>query len=147
MNNKQTTKFQKGIKLYRRISLIGGLILTVGVLIFSWMVKSGMDVGQYPTRPSTTTSSVIVEEQTTEEEVTETTTQSAEGVMGSDNVFQEKGKRYVYEYALGGKTLHVVEVDSLPIEIIGWEEDMKPEEFDEILNSPETKKAFLRIEE
>lgn len=145
MNDKQT-KFQKGIKIYRRISLVVGLIFTAVILIFSWMVKSGMDVGQYPTRPSTTTSSVVVEEQTTEEEVTETT-QSAEGVMGSDGVFQEKGKRYVYEYVLNGKTLHVVEVDSLPIEIVGWEEDMKPEEFDEILNSRETKKRFLRIEE
>ena len=143
--NKQESKFQKGFRIYRRISLVVGLIFTVAILIFSWMVKSGMNVGQYPTRPSTTASSVAVEQTT--EEVTTETTQSAEGVMGSDGIFQEKGKRYVYEYALGGKTLHVVEVDSLPIEIIGWEEDMKPEEFDEILNSPETKKAFLRIEE
>ena len=115
--NKQE-KFRKGIKIYRRISLIGGLILTVGVLIFSWMVRSGMNVGQHPTRPSTTTSSVVVE-QTTEE--TTETTQSAEGVMGSDGVFQEKGKRYIYEYALDGRALHIVEVDGLPIEIIGWE--------------------------
>lgn len=142
---KKQTKFQKGIKIYRRISMVVGLIFTVAILVFSWMVKSGMDVGQHPTRPSTTASSVVVEEQTTEE-VMETTTQSAEGVMGSDGIFQEKGKRYVYEYVLDGKTLHVVEVDSLPIEVVGWEEDMKPEEFDEILNSPETQKIFLREE-
>ena len=140
--NKQE-KFRKGIKIYRRISLIGGLILTVGVLIFSWMVRSGMDVGQHPTRPSTTTSSVIVEEQTTEEEVTETTTQSAEGVMGSDNVFQEKGKRYLYTYTLEDKILGVVESDGLPVEIVSWG-DVKPEEFDKILNSSRTIREFQR---
>ena len=140
--NKQE-KFRKGIKIYRRISLIGGLILTVGVLIFSWMVKSGMDVGQYPTRPSTTTSSVIVEEQTTEEEVTETTTQSAEGVMGSDGIFQEKGKRYLYTYTLEDKILGVVESDGLPVEIVSWG-DVKPEEFDKILNSSRTIREFQR---
>ena len=136
--NKQE-KFRKGIKIYRRISLIGGLILTVGVLVFSWMVKSGMDVGQHPTRPSTTASSVVVEEQTTEELVTETTT---EGVMGSDNVFQEKGKGYLYEYTLDGKTISVVEVDGLPLEIVGWG-DVKPEEFDKILNNPLTDKKYI----
>ena len=137
--NKQE-KFRKGIKIYRRISLIGGLILTVGVLVFSWMVKSGMDVGQHPTRPSTTTSSVIVEEQTTEELVTETTT---EGVMGSDNVFQEKGKRYLYTYTLEDKILGVVESDGLPVEIVSWG-DVKPEEFDKILNSSRTIREFQR---
>lgn len=137
--NKQE-KFRKGIKIYRRISLIGGLILTVGVLIFSWMVRSGMDVGQHPTRPSTTTSSVIVEEQTTEELVTETTT---EGVMGSDNVFQEKGKRYLYTYTLEDKILGVVESDGLPVEIVSWG-DVKPEEFDKILNSSRTIREFQR---
>ena len=138
--NKQESKFQKGIKIYRRISLIGGLILTVGVLIFSWMVRSGMDVGLHPTRPSTTTSSVIVEEQTTEELVTETTT---EGVMGSDNVFQEKGKRYLYTYTLEDKILGVVESDGLPVEIVSWG-DVKPEEFDKILNSSRTIREFQR---
>lgn len=141
MNNKQT-KFQKGIKLYRRISLIGGLILTIGILIFSWMVKSGMDVGQHPTRPNTTASSIVVEEQTTEEPV-ETTAQSAEGVMGSDGVFQEKGKRYLYTYTLEDKILGVVESDGLAVEIVSWG-DVKPEEFDKILNSSRTTREFQR---
>ena len=138
--NKQESKFQKGFRIYRRISLVVGLIFTAAILVFSWMVKSGMDVGQHPTRPSTTTSSVIVEEQTTEELVTETTT---EGVMGSDNVFQEKGKRYLYTYTLEDKILGVVESDGLPVEIVSWG-DVKPEEFDKILNSSRTIREFQR---
>ena len=139
MNNKQT-KFQKGIKIYRRISLLVGLVFTAAILVFSWMVKSGMDVGQHPTRPSTSVSSVAVEEQTTEE--TTEATQNTEGVMGSDGVFQEKGKGYLYEYTLDGKTISVVEVDGLPLEIVGWG-DVKPEEFDKILNSPLTDKKYI----
>lgn len=138
--NKQESKFQKGFRIYRRVSLVVRLIFTAAILIFSWMVKSGMDVGQHPTRPSTTASSVVVEEQTTEE-ATETT-QSAEGVMGSDGVFQEKGKGYLYEYTLDGKTVSVVEVDGLPLEIVGWG-DVEPEEFDKILNSPLTDKKYI----
>ena len=137
--NKQESKFQKGFRIYRRISLVVGLIFTTAILVFSWMVKSGMDVGQHPTRP-TTTSSIVVEEQTTEE--TTETTQNTEGVMGSDNVFQEKGKGYLYEYTLDKKTISVVEVDGLPLEIVGWG-DVKPEEFDKILNSPLTDKKYI----
>ena len=138
--NKQESKFQKGFRIYRRISLVVGLIFTVAILIFSWMVKSGMNVGQYPTRPSTTASSVAVEQTT--EEVTTETTQSAE-VMGSDNVFQEKGKRYLYTYTLEDKILGVVESDGLPVEIVSWG-DVKPEEFDKILNSSRTISEFQR---
>ena len=138
--NKQESKFQKGFRIYRRISLVVGLIFTVAILIFSWMVKSGMNVGQYPTRPSTTASSVAVEQTT--EEVTTETTQSAE-VMGSDNVFQEKGKRYLYTYTLEDKILGVVESDGLPVEIVSWG-DVKPEEFDKILNSSRTIREFQR---
>ena len=138
--NKQESKFQKGFRIYRRISLVVGLIFTVAILIFSWMLKSGMNVGQYPTRPSTTASSVAVEQTT--EEVTTETTQSAE-VMGSDNVFQEKGKRYLYTYTLEDKILGVVESDGLPVEIVSWG-DVKPEEFDKILNSSRTISEFQR---
>ncbi|MBS8038123.1 hypothetical protein F6P56_07005 [Streptococcus suis] len=140
--NKQESKFQKGIKIYRRVSLVVGLIFTAAILVFSWMVKSGMDVGQHPTRPSTTASSIVVEEQTTEEEVTKTT-QSAEGVVGSDGVFQEKGKRYLYTYTLEDKILGVVESDGLAVEIVSWG-DVKPEEFDKILNSSRTVREFQR---
>ena len=138
--NKQESKFQKGFRIYRRISLVVGLIFNDANMIFSWMVKSGMNVGQYPTRPSTTASSVA-DKQTTEEETTETT-QSAE-VMGSDNVFQEKGKRYLYTYTLEDKILGVVESDGLKVEIVSWG-DVKPEEIDKILNSSRTIREFQR---
>ena len=63
--------------------------------------------------------------------------------MGSDNVFQEKGKRYLYTYTLEDKILGVVESDGLPVEIVSWG-DVKPEEFDKILNSSRTIREFQR---
>ena len=63
--------------------------------------------------------------------------------IGSNDIEQEEGWVYIYEYTLDGKTIGVEEMNGWPVNIINWGENVKEKDFKDILNSPKTVKKFI----